>query len=338
MQTVASQSSSRPRRNRRQFQRFGLGEHLRQTASAPHRREHVKIGLQNTLTTWFMNQALRFQPRVPDWMSPRDGQFDQVEGELHAAVSKDKHTEVMLLMPLFGGIAPRRLNFQKAIRAFEPREYPNYYLQPFHSLPGGWLNPTSMTGNAAAFRALYWRAHRHGAPGIREEIAQLVPRDAKLVYDFGASVGDQCSAMLQRLGPDARVVAVEPSPWGHIVGRADNPDSRIDWRCNFVEELDLPENSADVVNYMFVAHECPDHIKRSTLEAAYRVLKPGGVLIWTDPPADDLEVASRGFFEPYRQQWLEWDPDRELKEVGFKHIALHQIVDPKYMWTRVCTK
>ena len=115
-------------------------------------------------------------------------------------------------------------------------------------------------------------------------------------------------------------------------------DPRVEWVHNFVEKLDLPEGSADAVNMMFVAHECPDRIKRELLKAAYKVLKPGGVFVWTDPPPDDVCLRSRGFFEPYAWQWQQWSPDRELKDVGFREVETHHVVDPQYMWTRVAKK
>ena len=90
-----------------------------------------------------------------------------------------------------------------------------------------------------------------------------------------------------RLGPDARIIGIDPSPAGLVVAKRENDDPRIEWVHDFVERCELPENEADAVNMMFTAHECPDHIKRETLKAAYKVLKPGGRLIWTDPPPED---------------------------------------------------
>ena len=81
-----------------------------------------------------------------------------------------------------------------------------------------------------------------------------------------------------------------------------------------------------------------DFMRRFLIKAAYHVLKPGGVFVWTDPPPDDLCLQSRGFFEPYAWQWQQWSPDRELKDVGFRDVKTHHVVDPMYMWTKVATK
>ena len=310
---------------------FKLREHLAHGDS-------LKVGLQNWFTTAMMRGACRVQPPMPDYLTPRDGQYRQMEKELHANAPKDKHAMVLATMPFLGGFMGRGIDFQKEIRAYERIEYPSYFLQPFHSIPGGWLNPMAMTGHRAAISALYRKAHRRGGEGLREDVAALVPRDAEVVYDFGCSTSDQASFFLDRLGPDARVHCVEASPYGHIVGRHLNADPRIEWHLTMIENAEFEANSADVVNIMFVLHECPNHAKRAILEAAYKVLKPGGRLIVTEPPPEDLEERSRGFFEPYRHEWMVWDVDRELSEVGFTNLESHQILPPVYTIHRVAHK
>lgn len=317
---------------------FGLMGHMSSLGSAPDKAEHLRIGLQNWFTTAMMRGACMVQPRMPEYIAPRAGQYRQMEGELHALARKDKHAMVLASMPFLGGFNSVNINLDKEIRAYERIEYPNYYLQPFHSIPGGWLNPLSMTGHRAAISALYRKAHRRGGEGLREEAAALVPRDAKVVYDFGCSTSDQASFILDRLGPDARVHCVEASPYGHIVGRHLCSDPRIEWHLTMIEKGDFPENSADAVNIMFVLHECPNSAKQDILDAAYRVLKPGGRLIITEPPPEDLEERSRGFFEPYRQQWLHWDMDAVLQDTGFERLERPQILPPVYSMHRVAYK
>ncbi len=333
--TTTVEAGARPQR----LQSFDLKGHLKQTASALNAARHIKIGLENWLTTEMMKIAVKGQPKVPEHYQPREGQYQQIQKELHSYCSKDKYTMVLTTMPLFGNFQDDgSIDWFAEMNQYEQLAFPNYYLQPFHSIPGGWLSPLSAIGNNAAFGALYRRAHKRGAPGLREEIAKLVPKSAKVVYDFGASTGGQSLAILERLGPDATVYAIDPAAPGLILGKKTIHDPRLKWIHGFVENQKLAPNSADAVNMMFVAHECPDHIKRELLKTAYNVLKPGGVLVWTDPPPDDLFIASRGFFEPYALQWQQWSPERELKEVGFRNIDTHYVVDPAYMWTRVASK
>jgi len=335
---VAPKSNEAPGRPGR-LQSFDLKAHLKNTPSAANAARHLKIGLENWLTTEMMKFAVKSQPKVPEHYRPRDGQYQQIQKELHSYCSKDKYTMVLLTMPMFGNMNDDgSIDWAGEMSRLEPIHFHNYYLQPFHSIPGGWLNPLSALGNDAAFGALYRRAHKRGAPGLREDIASLVPKTAKVIYDFGASTGGQSKAILERVSHDAVVYAIDPAAPGMIHGKHNIRDPRLQWIHGFVEDQDLRENSADVVNMMFVAHECPDHIKRELVKAAFNVLRPGGILLWTDPPPDDLFLKSRGFFEPYALQWQQWSPERELKEAGFRDIQTHYVVDPQYMWTRVATK
>jgi len=317
---------------------FDLMMHLAKLPNATDKSRHIKIGIQNALATALMQGACLTQPDVPEYLRPRAGQYKQIEEELHSYAPKDKLLMVLTSMPFLGGFNPVAVDFDKEIRAYAQVSYPNYYLQPFHSLPGGWLNPLAMTGHRAAIEALYRRSHKRGGAGLREDVAALCPRDAKVIYDFGCSTSDQATFFLDRVGPDATVHCVEASPYGHIMGRKLSADPRIQWHLTMIEDGEFEPNSADVVNIMFVLHECPDTAKRAILEAAYRVLKPGGRLIVTEPPPEDLEERSRGFFEPYRHQWLKWNIDSELREVGFSGLESHQILPPVYTMHRVAYK
>ena len=261
-----------------------------------------------------------------------------MENELHAYARKDKHMMVLFTMPFVGGFRMPGIDFVEETRLYPRIDYPSYFLQPFHSIPAGWLNPLSMMGHRAAIHSLYRKAHPRGGEGCREDIASLVPRDAKVIYDFGCSNGDQATAMADRVGLDARIHCVDASPFAPIVGKRLQFDPRIEWTVGMIENMDLPKNTADVVNIMFVLHECPNRIKTRIIEAAYSVLKPGGRLIVTEPPAEDLEERSRGFFEPYRLEWLKWDSEAVMREAGFNRVDLHQFVDPIYFWTRVAYK
>lgn len=55
----------------------------------------------------------------------------------------------------------------------------------------------------------------------------------------------------------------------------------------------------------------------------------------TDSLPGDL-FSYRGFFEPYKEQWLKIDPDKLLEEVGFVNIKAYQFAYPT--WTRVGEK
>ena len=72
-------------------------------------------------------------------------------------------------------------------------------------------------------------------------------------------------------------------------------------------------------------HECSDEGKASILREAYRILKPNGTIILSDTPQNDL-LTYRGFYEPWKHQWLHFQPKRALEEAGFVNIMNHGIL------------
>jgi ubiquinone/menaquinone biosynthesis C-methylase UbiE len=53
-------------------------------------------------------------------------------------------------------------------------------------------------------------------------------------------------------------------------------DSRIQYQVGFAEATGLPDNSVDIVNLQFVAHELPTDILRQVIHEAYRILRSDG--------------------------------------------------------------
>ena len=320
-----------PGRDERVIRDFDLAGHVRRTPRNTRAMRHLRVGVENYLATKMMRGALVLRERVPREYRPRAGHYRQIESEVHSNVTKRRQLLVFTKMPFLGGLNRSGVDFVEELKNYDFLDYHNYYLQPFHSLPGGWLSPLAAAGNEAAMRALFGPAHRHGAQGLREVVSQVLPKDAKVVYDFGGACGMQCGSFAERLGPDAEIHCIDPSPFGLILGKRQQKDPRIKWVHSFVEDANLPSNSADFVNILFVLHETPDHIKAKLLSEAYRVLKPGGSVLISEPPLWDLEYRSRGFFEPYRDQWLKWQPVEALKQAGFETARQVDLVSEDYM-------
>jgi len=119
-----------------------------------------------------------------------------------------------------------------------------------------------------------------------DALEDLVGSDMTVV-DIGSAMGYYSLEMARRVGPKGRVIAVDLQPrmlevLGRRAVRAGVAD-RIETRACSSENLGLADlaSQADFVLATHVVHETPDGA--DTLRQAYDVLKPGGVLVLTEP-------------------------------------------------------
>ncbi len=266
---------------------------------------------------------------VPEW------HFETIAAELGCAESKERMMRVVTTipqqrMPDFSGI-----DWDRALAAFGEIDYPRYYTQPFHSVPGGYLSEAAATQDRGAMEAIYQDAHPRRSLGLREALAALMPADAARVVDLGAGTGDTAAAIARRL-PSARVIGIDASPFMVIAGRHQNAGiSNLELRQGFAEHTGLEADSIDAVNITLVFHEMPDVVKERVLFECRRILRPGGRLVLSDTPHDDLHDY-RGFYEPYKEQWLVWDELTTLGEAGFVGMERRDVAPP--LWSVVCQK
>jgi SAM-dependent methyltransferase len=227
------------------------------------------------------------------------------------------------------------IDWERELAAFGAIEFPPYYLQPFHSIPGGYLNEAAALGDRAALEAIYEEAHPRKSLGLRDAIAALVPAGARAILDLGAGTADGGAAIARRL-PEAEVSAIDASPFMVIVGRRQNggvPNLSIEQ--GFAERTGRADASIDAVHATLLFHECPNAVKRGILAECLRVLRPGGALVLADTAQDDLH-SYRGFYEPYKEEWLGFDPDAALRAAGFVAIEAHPVAPT--LWSRVARK
>ena len=272
----------------------------------------------------------------PRWKTlDLDKQRKQIQAELNSSAPKDAVMRVMTRMQFQSAPDLGEIDWESELATFEPIEYPQYYLQPFHSLLGGYLSERAAVGNRVAMEAILENAHPQKSLGLRDEIAQLFPEAARHILDLGAGIGDDAAAIARRL-QSATVTAWEASPFMIVVGRLYHKElPNLRWQHGLAEKTELPDNSVDAINMSYILHECPDEIKQIILAECWRILSPGGQLVVTDSLPGGLH-SYRGFFEPYKEQWLKIDPDKLLREAGFINIKAYQFAYST--WTRVGTK
>lgn len=266
---------------------------------------------------------------APDWHAAR------VAEEMACPEPKERMLRVLSRMGAQQVPPLGEIDWSAELAAFGPLEFPAYYRQPFHSIPGGYLNEAAALGDRAALEAIYEEAHPRRSLGLRDAIAGLVPAEARAVLDLGAGTGDGGAAIARRR-PAAVVTAIEASPFMIVVGRRQNGDvANLRFEQGFAERTGRPDDSVDAVHVTLLLHECPDAAKRAILAECLRVLRPGGALVLSDTPQDDLHTY-RGFYEPYKDEWRRFDPDAALAAAGFASVEVREVAAP--LWTRIARK
>ncbi len=100
------------------------------------------------------------------------------------------------------------------------------------------------------------------------------------VLDVGCGTGYFARLLARTVGPEGRVVGIDPSP--AMIGYARRKARRAS-NCQFqvgtVEALEFSAEDFDVVVSSLVMHHLPEDLQVPALQAMRRVLRPGGTLL-----------------------------------------------------------
>ena len=280
-------------------------------------------------------------PNVPSWQIPPSQHLSIIHTELKAAqanppsMRRTQMVQQRIIQRTKNGEDPhyksKTIDWPLELSKFQTTtiQYPDYYRQPFHSVPNGWLSKLAATKNRVAMQAIYTEVGKESCLGIRKRLTQFIPLHSKVIVDFGSGDGDGPAAMGRKY-PKAKVLAVECSPYMIIAGRVQNQDiicegGNVKYVHALAEHCNLPNDFADAVTICLLLHECSDAAKSNICQEAWRILKPFGKLILTDTPQQDL-VEFRGFYEPHKEAWLKFQPKLFLKQHGFINIVEEEII------------
>jgi ubiquinone/menaquinone biosynthesis C-methylase UbiE len=103
------------------------------------------------------------------------------------------------------------------------------------------------------------------------------------VLDVGCGTGNMTGALLRRLSPAGRIIAVDISPRMIEAAKRKNPDGRVEWRCVPLETLELEDGVMDRAVCLAVWPHFED--PAAAAQRLHRALGPGGMLhVWHTIP------------------------------------------------------
>ncbi|MFZ9709651.1 MAG: class I SAM-dependent methyltransferase [Steroidobacteraceae bacterium] len=174
---------------------------------------------------------------------------------------------------------------------------------------------------------------------IRLKHPQLKP---KKILDLGCTIGHNTGSW-KDVYPEAEVYGIDVAApclrYAHA--RAQAQSREMHFHQMNAEALDFPDNSFDVVFSSMFLHEIPKKGIEKVMSEAYRVLKPGGLML-------HMELPPNSQLSPYDAFYLDWDsaynnepfykPFRDLKpeelcrRAGFNPKRYEQFVIPSVGW------
>lgn len=118
------------------------------------------------------------------------------------------------------------------------------------------------------------------------------------ILDLGCGFG-KTTFSLKKRWPAASVAGIDLAAPCLRLGRrmATERGLAIDWRQGALERLPEPDAGADLAVVTMVLHELPEPAIDAALAEAFRVLRPGGLLV---------VLENRLIGDPFRDQILEW--------------------------------
>ena len=133
---------------------------------------------------------------------------------------------------------------------------------------------------------------------IRQRFPDFAPRR---ILDTGCTIGHNTLPWKQAY-PDAEVIAIDaaPGPLAYGSARARMQGQAVHFRQMCADALAFEDESFDVVWSSMFLHELSKKQRAAAFDEAFRVLRPGGLMVHMELPPN----AQMGAFEAF---YLDWD-------------------------------
>lgn len=172
-----------------------------------------------------------------------------------------------------------------------------------------------------------YRSYGCGSPILEADI-----QPGEVVLDLGSGTGIECFIAAKLSGPSGRVIGIDmgdamlaaaETTKKHVVESLHY--DTIEFKKSFLEDLPLPDASADLVISNCVLNLSPD--KRRVFQEIYRVLKPEGRLVISDITYDTTIPLAIKYNEKLRGECIGGalryhDLFGMLNDLGFSHSRI----------------
>jgi len=139
--------------------------------------------------------------------------------------------------------------------------------------------------------------------------------------------------------PSAKVTAIDAAGSVLLYGsaRAKMQGQEVDFVQMSSDAMDFPDQSFDLIFSSMFLHEISTKTREKTFAEAYRVLKPGGLMLHMELPPNDQMSAFDGFYldwdswyneEPFYKAFRDQDTCAICKAAGFDANDYLQFVVP----------
>jgi SAM-dependent methyltransferase len=228
---------------------------------------------------------------------------------------------------------------------FEP---PSYYSRVwFHRSHGGWdtADYNGFIHAEITHRKYVAKVFPGDIYAERRRIADLVTRrDFKNVLDIGASSG-HFTRVLTEYFPQAQIWGLDPS--ARMLEQAQRVANELGYSWKLTvgvgEDAPYPDGSFDLVTSYAIHHELPPRIIAGIFKEAYRLLEPGGELLfsdvartqsWDKMKAWAFDWIARWVGEPYWRGAGVLDFAEGARAAGFVDVESGQLEPQKTYWVR----
>ncbi|MCZ8323229.1 MAG: class I SAM-dependent methyltransferase [Novosphingobium sp.] len=158
------------------------------------------------------------------------------------------------------------------------------------------------------------------------------------ILDTGCTIGHNTLPWKQTY-PAAEVIAIDAAPGGLVYGsaRAKMQGLEVHFQQMCADSLDFPDASFDMVWSSMFLHELSKKTRAAAFAEAYRVLKPGGLLLHMELPPNGEMSAFDGFYldwdsyyneEPFYKGYRDESPPELCARAGFAPENYFQFVVP----------